>query len=87
MSNKLIDFFLISLCCIIIIVFISAFCYDVYLYYYDYDTYIKWLDTVRPFRFRWTDNIDPFICLAIAIVLTIISRKLRKITQGDITLK
>lgn len=87
MSDKLINFFLISFCCILAIISISAFCYDTYLYYYDYDTYIKWLDTVRPIRFRWADSIDPFICLAIAIVLTIIRRKLRKITQGDIKLK
>lgn len=35
-----------------IIIAISIFCYDTYLYYYDYDTYIKWLDTVYPIRFR-----------------------------------
>lgn len=69
------------------IIAISIFCYDTYLYYYDYDTYIKWLDTVYPIRFRWADSINPFICLAIAIIPTIISRKLRKITQGDIKLK
>lgn len=28
------------------IIVISIFCYDTYLYYYDYDTYIKWLDTI-----------------------------------------
>ena len=72
---KLINFFLISFCCIIIIGGIILFSYLTYLYYYDYDTYIAWLNIMRPFRYRGLDNVNPFICLAIAIIIIIIKEK------------
>ena len=75
MSDKLTNFFLISFCCILVIIGIALFSYLTYLYYYDYNTYIAWLDIIRPIRWRGSDNINPFICLAIIIIIIIMKEK------------
>lgn len=75
MSNKLTNFLLISFCCILVIIGIALFSYLTYLYYYDYDTYIAWLDIIHPIRWRGSDNINPFICLAIVIIIIIMKEK------------
>lgn len=72
---KLTNFFLVSFCCILVIIGIVLFSYLTYLYYYDYNTYIAWLNIIRPFRYRVLDNVNPFICLAIVIIIIIMKEK------------